>query len=84
MNNIHINFINNIKQALTESIASHNLCSKDDLNTLFQNKFNEIGEIDYGKNDKEKIIGILDLGLKFIPNNNVYKSDLYYNTIIRI
>ncbi len=35
INNIHINFINNIKQALTESIASQNLCSKDDLNTKY-------------------------------------------------
>jgi hypothetical protein len=44
----------------------------------------QIGDINYGSIHRETFIGILDLGLKFIPNNNINKSVLYYDTIKNI
>ena len=41
----------------------------------------QIDEIDYSKINKKTITSILDLGLKFIPNNNFKLSDLFYKTI---
>ena len=35
----------------------------------------QIDEIDYSKINKKTITSILDLGLKFIPNNNFKLSD---------
>ena len=41
----------------------------------------QIGEVVFSTIDMETITGILDLGLKYIPNNNINNENLYYNVI---
>ena len=45
------------------------------------NRVFQIGHVDFSLINKTDIIGILDLGLKFIPNSDCSLSDLYYNMI---
>jgi hypothetical protein len=41
----------------------------------------QINEINPVNIDREEIIKLLDMGLKFVPHNNFNISDLYYNIL---